>query len=103
MRDPGAVRLVECAGNLDSNRQGFGERKRTAFESTDLFGPLHHWVAYHVHELSREAFMDRVREPKGGMAEPEAGDASGEFEAFFRAEHARLLRALSLTRREVAS
>ncbi|MEP7033924.1 MAG: class I SAM-dependent methyltransferase, partial [Actinomycetota bacterium] len=33
---------------------------RTAFESTDLFGPLHHWVAYHVHELSREAFMDRV-------------------------------------------
>jgi SAM-dependent methyltransferase len=35
-------------------------RWRTAFESTDLFGPLHHWVAYHVHEVSRHAFIDRV-------------------------------------------
>ena len=33
---------------------------RIAFESTDLFGPLHHWVSYHVHEVSRDAFIDRV-------------------------------------------
>lgn len=33
---------------------------RQAFESTDLFGPLHHWVAYHVHHVSRQAFIDRV-------------------------------------------
>ena len=33
---------------------------RRAFESTDLFGPLHHWVAYHVHHVSRQAFVDRV-------------------------------------------
>lgn len=35
-------------------------RWRKVFESTDLFGPLHHWVAYHVHEVSRQAFIDRV-------------------------------------------
>jgi SAM-dependent methyltransferase len=35
-------------------------RWRRAFESTDLFGPLHHWVAYHVHQVSRQAFIDRV-------------------------------------------
>jgi SAM-dependent methyltransferase len=35
-------------------------RWRAAFESTNLFGPLHHWVAYHVHEVSRQAFIDRV-------------------------------------------
>ena len=33
---------------------------RTAFEMTDLFGPLRHWVAYHVHRVTREAFIDRV-------------------------------------------
>lgn len=33
---------------------------RRAFDATDLFGPLHHSVAYHVHEITREAFMDRV-------------------------------------------
>ena len=35
-------------------------RWREAFERTDLFGPLHHQVAYHVHELPPEAFLDRV-------------------------------------------
>jgi SAM-dependent methyltransferase len=35
-------------------------RWREPFAHTDLFGPLHHQVAYHVHELSRAAFMDRV-------------------------------------------
>lgn len=35
-------------------------RWRKVFESTDLFGPLHHWVAYHVHEVTRQAFIDRV-------------------------------------------
>jgi SAM-dependent methyltransferase len=35
-------------------------RWRDAFERSDLFGPLHHQVAYHVHELTRETFLDRV-------------------------------------------
>ena len=33
---------------------------RSAFERTSLFGALHHRVAYHVHEVSREGFVDRV-------------------------------------------
>ena len=33
---------------------------RSAFERTELFGPLHHRVAYHVHEVSRQGFIDRV-------------------------------------------
>ncbi|MCI0635929.1 MAG: methyltransferase domain-containing protein [Actinobacteria bacterium] len=33
---------------------------RSAFDRTTLFGPLHHRVAYHVHEVSREGFVDRV-------------------------------------------
>jgi SAM-dependent methyltransferase len=33
---------------------------RAAFERTDLFGPLHRQIAYHVHEVTREAFFDRV-------------------------------------------
>lgn len=35
-------------------------RWRDAFERTHLFGPLHRQVAYHVHEVSREVFLDRV-------------------------------------------
>ncbi len=35
-------------------------RWREAFERTDLFGPLHHRVAYHVHHVTPEAFLDRV-------------------------------------------
>lgn len=35
-------------------------RWREAFASSDRFGPLHHRVAYHVHHVTREAFMDRV-------------------------------------------
>jgi SAM-dependent methyltransferase len=35
-------------------------RWRRAFELDDLFGPLHHRVAYHVHHVTPEAFMDRV-------------------------------------------
>jgi SAM-dependent methyltransferase len=33
---------------------------RRAFERTELFGPVHHRVAYHVHHVTREAFLDRV-------------------------------------------
>ena len=33
---------------------------REAFERTDLFGTLHHRVAYHLHHVTPEAFMDRV-------------------------------------------
>jgi SAM-dependent methyltransferase len=35
-------------------------RWREAFERTEQFGPLHHQVAYHVHAVTREAFLDRV-------------------------------------------
>jgi len=35
-------------------------RWRRAFELDDLFGPLHHRLAYHVHHVTPEAFMDRV-------------------------------------------
>jgi SAM-dependent methyltransferase len=35
-------------------------RWRDAFTRTDAFGPLHHQVAYHVHEVTREGFLDRV-------------------------------------------
>lgn len=33
---------------------------REAFERSDLFGPLHHRVAYHVHHVTPETFLDRV-------------------------------------------
>jgi SAM-dependent methyltransferase len=36
------------------------QRWRAAFRRTDLFGPLHRQVAYHVHEVTRELFLDRV-------------------------------------------
>jgi SAM-dependent methyltransferase len=35
-------------------------RWREAFRRSDLFGPLHHRLAYHVHHVTPEAFMDRV-------------------------------------------
>lgn len=35
-------------------------RWRAALDRTELFGPLHRQVAYHVHEVSRDAFLDRV-------------------------------------------
>jgi SAM-dependent methyltransferase len=35
-------------------------RWRVAFERSELFGPLHHRVAYHVHRVTPEVFLDRV-------------------------------------------
>lgn len=35
-------------------------RWREAFVRTELFGPLHHRVAYHVHHVTPETFLDRV-------------------------------------------
>ncbi|HSJ51026.1 MAG TPA: class I SAM-dependent methyltransferase [Actinomycetota bacterium] len=35
-------------------------RWRAAFEETTLFGPLHRQVSYHLHQVTREAFLDRV-------------------------------------------
>ena len=35
-------------------------RWREAFERSDLFGPLHHRLAYHVHHVTPEVFLDRV-------------------------------------------
>jgi RNA polymerase sigma factor (sigma-70 family) len=42
------------------------------------------------------AFMERMNDPASALAEPDVGPAarSADFEAFFRAEHARLLRAM---------
>ncbi|HET7235156.1 MAG TPA: class I SAM-dependent methyltransferase [Actinomycetota bacterium] len=45
------------AGDAPRYRRGTW---REAFERTHLFGPLHHRVAYHVHHVTRTAFMDRV-------------------------------------------
>jgi SAM-dependent methyltransferase len=47
-------------------------RWRAAFERTDRFAPLHHQVAYHVHELPREAFLDRVLSVSYVASAPEA-------------------------------
>ncbi len=33
---------------------------REALQRSDLFGPLHHRLAYHVHHVSPDAFLDRV-------------------------------------------
>jgi SAM-dependent methyltransferase len=33
---------------------------RAAFERSNLFGPLHHRMAYHVHHVTPELFIDRV-------------------------------------------
>ena len=35
-------------------------RWREAFGRSELFGPLHHRLAYHVHHVTPEAFLDRV-------------------------------------------
>jgi SAM-dependent methyltransferase len=35
-------------------------RWREAFQGSELFGPLHHRLAYHVHHVTPEAFLDRV-------------------------------------------
>jgi len=43
----------------DSPRYRDG-RWREAFERSVLFGPLHHRVAYHLHHVTPDAFMDRV-------------------------------------------
>ena len=45
---------------------------REAFERTTLFGPLHHRVAYHVHHVTPEAFMDRVLSVSYVASAPEA-------------------------------
>jgi SAM-dependent methyltransferase len=47
----------EDAPRYQNDRTG---RWRRAFEVDDRFGPLHHRVAYHVHHVTPEAFLDRV-------------------------------------------
>lgn len=42
------------------------------------------------------AFMERMGNPAGAMTDRASGEESGSFEAFFAAEHVRLLRALFL-------
>jgi SAM-dependent methyltransferase len=51
--------IFDRLAGQDDPRYGSG-RWRAAFEHTDGFGPLHHQVAYHVHEVTREGFLDRV-------------------------------------------
>jgi RNA polymerase sigma factor (sigma-70 family) len=40
------------------------------------------------------AFMDRMKEPASGVSDPSVTPSESDFEAFFEAEHERLLRAL---------
>jgi len=47
-------------------------RWREAFEATDRFGPLHHQVAYHVHEVTPDEFLDRVLSVSYVASAPEA-------------------------------
>jgi ubiquinone/menaquinone biosynthesis C-methylase UbiE len=47
-------------------------RWREAFETTDLFGPFHHQVAYHVHQVTRDEFRDRVLSVSYVASAPEA-------------------------------
>jgi SAM-dependent methyltransferase len=47
-------------------------RWRDAFEATDRFGPLHHQVAYHVHQVTRDEFLDRVLSVSYVASAPEA-------------------------------
>jgi SAM-dependent methyltransferase len=46
-------------------------RWRDALDRTELFGPLHHRVAYHVHHVTPEAFLDRVLSVSFVAAAPE--------------------------------
>jgi SAM-dependent methyltransferase len=57
------------AGDSPRYRDG---RWREAFERTDLFGPLHRRVAYHVHHVTPEAFMDRALSVSYVASAPEA-------------------------------
>src|SRR6266545_2213413 len=41
-----------------------------------------------------KAFMDRMKEPASGVSDPSVTSSGSDFEAFFEAEHERLLRAL---------
>jgi SAM-dependent methyltransferase len=47
-------------------------RWREAFEATDRFGPLHHQVAYHVHQVTPDEFLDRVLSVSYVASAPEA-------------------------------
>ena len=47
-------------------------RWRDAFERSELFGPLHHQVAYHVHEVTPEGFLNRVLSVSYVASVPEA-------------------------------
>jgi SAM-dependent methyltransferase len=48
---------AQDAPRYQTDRTG---RWRRAFEADDRFGPLHHRVAYHVHHVTPDAFLDRV-------------------------------------------
>lgn len=47
-------------------------RWRAAFDTTALFGPLHRQVSYHLHQVTREAFLDRVLSVSYVASAPEA-------------------------------
>jgi SAM-dependent methyltransferase len=47
-------------------------RWREAFERTELFGPLHHGIAYHVHHVTPQAFVDRALSVSFVASAPEA-------------------------------
>jgi SAM-dependent methyltransferase len=66
-------RLTAIFDRLAGNGPRYRDmRWRAAFERTDRFAPLHHQVAYHVHQLSRETFLDRVLSVSYVASAPEA-------------------------------
>jgi SAM-dependent methyltransferase len=69
-----AERLTEIFDRLtgDGDPRYRDMRWREAFETTDLFGPFHHQVAYHVHQVTRDEFLDRVLSVSYVASAPEA-------------------------------
>jgi SAM-dependent methyltransferase len=67
-------RLTEIFDRLagESDPRYRDMRWREVFEGTELFGPLHHQVAYHVHQVTREEFLDRVLSVSYVASAPEA-------------------------------
>jgi SAM-dependent methyltransferase len=56
-------RLTEIFDELagpDAPRYRSGQWREAFEKRSDLFGPLHHRVAYHVHHVTPSAFLDRV-------------------------------------------
>jgi SAM-dependent methyltransferase len=68
-----AERLTAIFDRLSGDGPRYRDmRWRAPFQRTELFGPLHHQVAYHVQQVTREGFLDRVLSVSYVASAPEA-------------------------------